>query len=99
SSMNVAVVDDTIVESVHVSPHKVVGSDTLSSSNKVVLESTVGSPKETLPESDVIPDVATSQDQPVNVDETGSAIPQTDADLVLRILNLMWFKINLMVVW
>ncbi|MCI17000.1 hypothetical protein A2U01_0038147, partial [Trifolium medium] len=88
-------VDDTVVESVHVSPYKVVGSDILPSPTKDVIES----PKETLPESDVIPDVETSQDQPVSVDETGSAIPQTDADMVMRILNLMWLKINLMVVW
>ncbi|MCI81549.1 hypothetical protein A2U01_0102823, partial [Trifolium medium] len=31
--------------------------------------------------------------------ETGYEIPQTNVDMVLRILNLMWLKINLMVVW
>ncbi|MCI77928.1 hypothetical protein A2U01_0099198, partial [Trifolium medium] len=40
-------------------------------------------------ESDVIPDVETSLDQPVSVVETGSEIPQTEADMVLRALNLM----------
>ena len=40
--MNVAVVDDTIVEIVHVSSSKVVGSDTLSSLTKVVVESPKG---------------------------------------------------------
>ncbi|MCI17379.1 hypothetical protein A2U01_0038526, partial [Trifolium medium] len=74
---------------------KVVGSDTLSSHTKVVVES----PKETSPMSDVILDVETSQDQLVSVVETCSAIPQTEADMVLRVLNLMMLKINLMVVW
>ncbi|MCI70360.1 hypothetical protein A2U01_0091623, partial [Trifolium medium] len=31
--------------------------------------------------------------------ETGYEIPQTNVDMVLRILNVMWLKINLMVVW
>ncbi|MCI41709.1 hypothetical protein A2U01_0062943, partial [Trifolium medium] len=47
-------------------------------------------------ESDVISDVETSQDQHDSVVETDSEIPQTDADMVLRALNLMWLKINLM---
>ncbi|MCI56405.1 hypothetical protein A2U01_0077656, partial [Trifolium medium] len=38
SSLNVVVADDTVVESVHVSPSKVVGSDNLSSPTKVVVE-------------------------------------------------------------
>ncbi|MCI17110.1 hypothetical protein A2U01_0038257 [Trifolium medium] len=65
---------------------------------ETVVESTIVTPH--IPsESNVIPDVETSQDQPVSVDETDYAIPKTDADMVLRILNLMWLKINLMVVW
>jgi hypothetical protein len=75
SSMNVVVADKTVVERVHVSPYKVVCSDTLSSPTKVVFESTSCSSKETLPEFNVIPDVETSQDQPVSVVETGSEIP------------------------
>jgi len=39
-------------------------------------------------ESDVIPDVETSQDQLVNVVETGFEIPQTDADMVEFLENL-----------
>ncbi|MCI61764.1 hypothetical protein A2U01_0083021, partial [Trifolium medium] len=31
--------------------------------------------------------------------ETGSEIPQTDADMVLSVLNMMWLKINMMVDW
>ncbi|MCI88636.1 hypothetical protein A2U01_0109923, partial [Trifolium medium] len=54
--MNVAAVDENVVESGHVSPSKVVGSDTLSSPTKVIVEYVVGSTKETLPESDVIQD-------------------------------------------
>ncbi|MCI06662.1 hypothetical protein A2U01_0027722, partial [Trifolium medium] len=33
--------------------------------------------------------VSPPKDQPVSVVEIGSAIPQTDADMVLRVLNLM----------
>jgi ribonucleotide reductase beta subunit family protein with ferritin-like domain len=75
SSINVVVADETVVESVHMSSYKVVYSDTLSSPTKVVFESTSCSSKETLPEFNVIPDVETSQDQPVSVVETGSEIP------------------------
>ncbi|MCI12252.1 hypothetical protein A2U01_0033355, partial [Trifolium medium] len=89
----------SVVESVHVSLSKVVGSDPLSSPTKVVVDSADGSPKETLSKSNVISDVETSQDQPVSVVETGSVISQTDADMVMRIFNLMRLKINLMVVW
>ncbi|PNX68100.1 hypothetical protein L195_g063824, partial [Trifolium pratense] len=59
--MNVAVVDDTVVENVHVSSSKVVGSDTLSSLTKVVVES----PKETSHTSNVISDVETSWTNPL----------------------------------
>ncbi|MCI73229.1 hypothetical protein A2U01_0094493, partial [Trifolium medium] len=44
---------------------------------------------ETLPETDAIPDVGTSQDQRVIDVEIGSEIPQTDVDMVLGVLNLM----------
>ncbi|MCI56337.1 hypothetical protein A2U01_0077588, partial [Trifolium medium] len=55
---------------------------------ETVVKSTVVTPH--IPsESDVIPDVETSQDLPVSVIETGSEIPQTEADMVLRALNLM----------
>ncbi|MCI89865.1 hypothetical protein A2U01_0111154, partial [Trifolium medium] len=50
-------------------------------------------------ESDALPDVEASQDQPVSAVEIGSEIPQTDVNMALRILNLMWLKINLMVGW
>jgi hypothetical protein len=50
SSLHVVVVDDTVVESVHVSSSKVVCYDTLSSPTEVVVvESTGCSSKETLP--------------------------------------------------
>ncbi|MCH89058.1 hypothetical protein A2U01_0009951 [Trifolium medium] len=61
---------------------------------KTVVESTIVTPH--IPfEFNVIPDVETSQNQPVSVVETSSEIPQTNVDMVLRVLNLMWLKINL----
>ncbi|KAK2359745.1 hypothetical protein QL285_085090 [Trifolium repens] len=70
--------DPFVVESVHVSPSKVVHSDPLSSSTKVVVESVVGSTKEILLESDVVPDVSTSLAQSGQYVETIQENPRIE---------------------
>ncbi|MCH92172.1 hypothetical protein A2U01_0013107 [Trifolium medium] len=72
--------DPSVVESVHVLSSKVVGSDPLSSPTKVVVDSVVCSPKETLPESDVVPDVSTSLSQPGQYVETIQDNPHIESE-------------------
>ncbi|MCH81839.1 envelope-like protein, partial [Trifolium medium] len=80
SSMNAGMVDDTVNKSVHVSPSKVVGSDPVSFPTKTVIDPVVGSPKETLLESDVVPDVSTSLAQPSQHVETIQETPHIESE-------------------